>query len=159
MVKALELRDGVFLPTDRVRVFQQWHDLAKKRGVLRQGQSRDEYLAEFLRAYRRAKYPLQLSPVVVEAWRMAKTEPLPADADVFESSEARLLFAICRNLQLLSNGAEWFLSARTAGPLIGVSHTLAASWLRALVDLEILEIVKAGTTTQAPRYSFKNPLR
>lgn len=153
-IKTLELRDGSFQVAERVHIFRQWYEQAKARGVLRERQSRDEYLAEFLRAYRKAKFPIAMNQKVLKARELAMSEPPPPAASVFESPEARLLVSICCQLHVLAAGEEWYLSARTAGRLVGTSHTTAAACIAAMVDLEILKVVKPGTTIKAARYAY-----
>jgi len=153
-LKTIELRDGPLSTAEKVKAFSQWHALALARGVLRKEQTRDEYLAEFLRAYKRAKFPMGMSPLVLKAFETAQSEPTPPEAEVFESPQARLLVTLCRNIHKLSEGKEWFIAARTAGPLIGVSHTSAASYLSAMVHLGLLDVLKPATATTAPRYAY-----
>ena len=149
----LEQQAGPFSAGQRREVFEKWHALASAKGVLRAGQSKDEYLVEFMNACRKAKIPLG-SGTTELAWAAAQTEPLPPEAEVFETREAKLLVALCWQLSKGAQGKPWFLACRTAAALTGKSHTMMATWLSALVAMEILKIVEPGTKTRATSYQY-----
>jgi hypothetical protein len=152
-LKAVEAKSGPLSQVQRMGAFTQWHVDATARGLLRPGQSRDEYLVEFMNACKKARTPLGTSPAE-EAWKLAASEPPPAEAKVFDSQEGKLLVALCYQLHRLSKGEPWFLAARTAARLTGRTHTTAATWLSALVQMGILEIVAPSTTKKAARYRY-----
>lgn len=152
-VKALEVDTGPLSRQQRMEVFSQWYAETQARGLLREGQTRDDYLVEFMNACKKAKFPLGASPAE-QAWKLAAKEPLPAEADVFESPEGKLLVALCYQLHRLAEGEPWFLAARTAASLTGRSHTAAATWLSALVQMGILEVVAQYTANKATRYRY-----
>lgn len=155
-LKALEVGTGPSSHQQRMEAFNLWYAEADARHLLRQDQSRDEYLVEFMNACKKAKTPLGTSPAE-QAWKQAATEPLPAEASAFESPEGKLLVALCYQLHRLSNGEPWFLAARTAARLTGRTHTTAATWLSALVQMGILEVVGEHTATRATRYRYVTP--
>jgi hypothetical protein len=152
-LKALEKTAAHFSKKDRMDAFDQWYAEAHKRGVLRAEQNRDQYLLEFMHALKQAKYPLGEGPAEL-AWKRAQSEPLPPEAAVFESAECKSLVGFCYQLHLLSKGKPWFLAARTAAALTGRSHTLIATWLSALVEMEVLRVVEPHTATKATRYQY-----
>jgi hypothetical protein len=153
-LKAFEARRGESLTRDeKNRAFADWHDRVKAAGLLREGLGRDEYLAEFMHALRKAKIPLGMSPAE-QALERAKSEPPPAEAEVFTSAESKLLVAVCHQLHLAAKGEPWFLPTRTAAKLIGKTHTYCAKLLSALVAMGVLEIAESHTTIRATRYRY-----
>ncbi len=64
----------------------------------------------------------------------------------------RRLIQICMALQRHEGIKPFFLSARTAGDLLGISHTSANSLLNALIGDGVLQLVKPGQGYQASRY-------
>ena len=75
-VKALELQQSKFAPKELRGAFDQWHTEAAE--FLRPGQTKEDYLIEFLNAYRLAKHPLG-SAVIGKAWKLAQEQPLPPE--------------------------------------------------------------------------------
>ncbi len=77
---------------------------------------------------------------------MDRADPtvLPVEAADYEQKKLRLLVAFCREIQRAAPGVQFFLSCRTAGGLLGISHTKAAEWLRLLVADDILEEKEKG---------------
>jgi hypothetical protein len=153
-LKALEECNGPLSYKERMEAFSSWYAEANARGLLRPTQSRDDYLVEFMSACKKAISPLGKSPAEL-AWKLAGTEPLPAEAGVFELPEGKLLVALCYQLHRLSKGVPWFLATRTAACLTGRSHAMAATWLSALVEMKILEVVQEHTATRATRYRYR----
>lgn len=62
------------------------------------------------------------------------------------------LIRICLALQREAGDAPFFLGCRKAGELIGVSHTVAASFLQLLVDDNFLSAVSKGSGRKSTRY-------
>ena len=133
--------------------FAQWYEAAASRQLLREGQTRDDYLVEFMNATQKAKTPLGESPAE-QAWKRAQSEPLPPEASVFESKEGKLLVALCWQLHLRFKGEPWFLATRTVARLTGRTHTTAATWLSALCELAVIEVVHPHTPTKATRFRY-----
>jgi hypothetical protein len=52
--------------------------------------------------------------------------------------------AICRELQLESEGGSFFRSCRMAASLVDVEYPKASQWLRVLPKFKILELVSQG---------------
>ncbi len=139
--------------------FSLWHEKAKP--FLRADEkSRDDYLVELLNAFSRVRFPL-LAESLSRAWRLANDEALPAEALQFEDKPKRLLVALCWQLQRIAGEQPFFLSARDAGRLLGVSHVTAATWLRASCVLQIVREVEKGRILpdgqqRASRYRYLN---
>jgi hypothetical protein len=141
-------------PTElRTQAFNLWFERARAAGVLRPEQTRDQYLVEFMNACRKARTPLGESPAEL-AMRLAATEPPPPEAAAFETPEGKLLVALCWQLHRLAKGEPWFLASRTVARLTGRSHAAAATWLNALVAMNILEVVEEHTSSKATRYRY-----
>lgn len=151
-IKGYETDAGVTSARERITAFQKWYDAALQREVLRPGQPRDKYLAEFFAAYKRVKYPLGLNEMILEALAAAKLRSPPPEAGFLQGSEAKLLVSLCVEIQKRAGDSEWYLAARTAGRLIGLSHPAAALYLGMLVDLGFLMITISSTSKKARRY-------
>jgi hypothetical protein len=154
-VKALEMQGEQFTPQQLRDVFERWFHAAKK--FLRPGQTKEDYLTEFLCAYRRAKYPLG-SVTVPKAWKLAQEKPLPPEAMQFENPQLRLLVALCRELQILNGKNPFYLSSRSCKKLFGhENHSTAAKWLGALCAMQIIREVEKGNAIRATRYRYLGP--
>ena len=138
---------------ETMRAFDLWYQKSAACRMLRPGQSRDQYLVEFMNARRRAKLPLGAGPAEI-AWKLASTTPPPPEAKLFESPEGKLLVSLCWQMNKLAKGESWFLATRTAARLTGMSHTKIATWLSALVQMGILEITALYTKDRATRYRY-----
>lgn len=153
-LKAVEPSTGALLsPAQKTEAFQNWFERTAALGLLRQGQGRDDYLTEFLRAWQCAAWPLGDSPVAL-AWEKAQSEPLPTEAAYFESESRKQLVALCYQLHLAAKGRQWFLAGRTAAQLLVEKHRTVALWLSNLVALGVLEIVERGTAVRATRFRY-----
>ena len=67
----------------------------------------------------------------------------------YDSSEMRLLVAICLQLQREHGSEPFYLSCRTAGKLIGVDHLRANRWLNVLIEDNVLSLVQKGRPGKA----------
>jgi hypothetical protein len=154
-VKALEIQDGPLSNDQRLAIFAQWYERASAANVLKAGQTEEDYMMEFLNAYRKAKYPLG-SLAIGRAWKRAHESPPPPEAIRFRNPQTRLLVVLCRELQTEAGGEPFYLSSRVAQRLLGQeTHSTAATWLGAMVQLGILAIAKDGTATTATRYFYR----
>lgn len=154
-VKSLEIQQGPFSTDQLLGVFSLWYQQAKARSVLRAGQTEEDYLMEFLNAYRKAKHPLG-SATLARAWKRAQTSEPPPETMRFQNPQTRLLATFCRELQTETGAEPFYLSSRLAACLLGhESHTTVATWLGAFVTLGILAIAKVGDTKHATRYFFR----
>jgi hypothetical protein len=152
-LKTLEVVNGKLKTEELMDTFDQWYTRANK--FLRSEQSKDEYLMEFLKAYQKVKHPIGAS--LQTAWKAANEQPLPPEAIRFEKPAVRLLVALCRQLQLLAKKKPFFLSARTAQRLLGLSrHTTASLWLAGLCGAGILKLASKGRGLKASRYFYQS---
>ena len=136
---SVEIAAGPLNRAQKMDAFSQWYAKANARGALRPGQSKDEYLVEFMNACKKAKFTLGVNPID-QAWKVTETKSLPAESAQFDSSEGKRIVALCYQLHLLHNGGVWFLPTRELGKLINRTHTTAATWLSALVEMGIIEV-------------------
>jgi len=92
---------------------------------------------DFLDSWQRVKFPKGVTMNVILE-KAAATVPSCAMKAKY-TTEIRLLVSICRQLQMNAGNGTFFLSCRMAGEMLGVSHWMAARWLRLLVYEEILK--------------------
>lgn len=137
----------------KMQAFSRWYDQALARGLLREDQTREEYMGEFFTAFRKVKLPLGQSPAE-QAFLLAKTEPLPAEAAKFTSEHGKLLVAICYQLEKAARDGLWHLSYHTAAKLLGISHVQTGYLLTVMVEFGILRVVKQPTAMKATRYRY-----
>lgn len=152
-VKTLEANGVIKGIQKRIEIFDEWHRQASGRGVLREGQTRDEYLLEFLDACRCAKQVLGAT-VADRAWALAQTEPLPPESAVFKTERGKRFIGLCYQMERISKRASWFIPTRTVARLLGVSWKSAANWFNALVDLGILSVIEEPTFHAATHYRY-----
>ena len=69
---------------------------------------------------------------------------MPKVAEGYDSEPMRRLVALCRQLSVGATGGPFYLSCRTAGELLGVSHVQANRWLFLLAHDKIIEQVNHG---------------
>lgn len=115
----------------------------------------EDSLAEFLRAWKRVRFPHGQEPLAM-ILQAARSAEFPEAADLFEGDAARLLVAVCRELQRAAGDGPFYLSCRKAGELIGLHYTRAADYLAMLADLGIVQVVEVGSaeTNRATRYRY-----
>jgi hypothetical protein len=133
--------------------FAQWFETVRAQGLLKDGAGRDDYFAEFMAAVGRAKTPLGQG-IVEAAWKLAGSEPLPAEAELFETPGAKKVVALCYQLDRLAGRQEWYLPCRTLAVLADIPFAAAATRLRAFVSLGVLRVVRPHTTTEGIRYRY-----
>jgi hypothetical protein len=153
-VKRLESNSGqTFTPAQLREVFTEWHGQALP--FLRKEKTRDDYMIQFMNAYKSAKIPLGEDGVKM-AWKRVQENPLPPEAiGHFEDDNKRRLVALCRELQIIHGQQPFFLSARTVQQLFKMeSHIEPARWLRSFCVLKILNEVEKGKGVRASRYRF-----
>jgi hypothetical protein len=152
-VKTMEAQGTIHGMPQVIVVFDEWHRQAKARGILRAGQSRDQYLLEFLDAYRSVKFLLTENPVD-KAWPAALSEPLPPEAALFETDETKRFVGLCYQMHRLAAGGEWFLPSRDGAKLFNVSHATICTWLGGLVALGIIVQTQKRTAEKSPRFKY-----
>jgi hypothetical protein len=79
---------------------------------------------------------------------IAEQNPVRSDHD---SPGVRTLLSFCRALQTVVGDQPFFLSARTAGGLVGVHHATAWRWLFMLEREGWIRTVEKGGTEAQPR--------
>jgi len=133
---------------DRLRAFSMWYERTGNLGFIRH--TREQYQLEFMNAIRSAEHPLGESPID-EAWKKVQTEPLPLEAAIFDEETPRKIMALCVHLDR-ATASPWYLSCRTAGKLLGLSHTACSVWLGGFVRMGLLNVMEPGTKQRATRY-------
>ncbi len=90
------------------------------------------------------------------AFAAAQQQPLPACAHQYPLQSMRQLLALCRQLQRhhADEQGVWYLSCRSAGEVLGISHVLAARLLKMLVKDGVLELIEPSSTVRATRYRY-----
>lgn len=137
----------------RVMAFNKWFEIVQAKGLLREGQGRDQYLAEYLAAAKTARIPLGQG-VAEKAWELAGTNPFPPEAEVFETPQAKQIVAVCFQLEQLSRGEPWFFPCRVLARLAGIPRMSAANFISALVCLGVLKVVQEHTKVKGTRYRY-----
>jgi hypothetical protein len=138
---------------DELKPFvRRWHELALP---VIQTKPFEETWIDFLRAWPRVKWAKGEGPMA-QVFEKAKSGNIPNRARRYEQEGLQLLVAVCRELQRATGDAPFFLSARTAGRLLGVTPTHAWRWLFLLQHDRILELVSRGgpKTMKASRYRY-----
>ena len=113
---------------------------------------------DFRRGWNAVRHPFGeiLNAAVEKASSM--TTPIPARLAALGYSDVDwLLVRICAELQRNAGSEPFFLSARTAGPLVHCHFTDAASMLRTFVEDGVLELVTLGSGAAASRYRYVWP--
>lgn len=155
-LEAFEKRN--FEMGEHVTAFDRWHCEAKRLGVLRVGQSRDQYLMEYLEGYQKVKHMVTESSLLHDAWKRA-VDPQsyqPDFSEYFTSPNMHRLISWCYHIQEMVDkfGTQWFLSCRAAGRYLGVSHTEANLMINTLIRFRILSVVKDCTQVKARRLKY-----
>lgn len=134
----------------------QWHQQALPNI---QTKPLEESWFDFAEGWDKVKYPKGEEPITMVFAKAVKAE-LPEPALQYEQQELRLLVALCRELQRACGTGPFFLSTRTAGHLLGITHVTASRWLRGLRHDGILELVSRGSCSdrRASRYRYLGKL-
>lgn len=104
---------------------------------------------DFMRGWKAVKYPsgVELARIL----EGVENDPLPPLPDDY-GPRAQKLVRICGRLQANAGTDPFFISARTAGDLLGIHFTDAAGMLYGLVADDVLTLVKRGGGRTASRY-------
>jgi hypothetical protein len=113
----------------------------------------------FIDAWDSVKEPLRCDPVPRDALPLVERWPLESErwSDPDDVDYKRLV-SLCFYYALLrGDRGRFFLSCRTAGELLGVSHTTAAAYLRRACKEGLLELTQQGTrfTGKASEFRFR----
>lgn len=107
---------------------------------------------DFLQAWPKIKYLVGDEPIMKAFDRATTLDPPKIALEKYpDSKPLQVLSALCRELQAASGNNPFFLSTRTAGRLLGISHTHAARWLFLLEVDGIIETVCKGGTVETAR--------
>lgn len=120
--------------------FAVWHEMTRERDASLLTNTRSDYECEFLEKIPKVKVPFGRGGIDEAVRRMAETDPPPIAAIRFPDSVpiGRLLH-LCQTLSAMQPpGTPFYLSSREAEKVVGVSHTQANTYLRALVFKGIL---------------------
>ncbi len=100
---------------------------------------------DFLKGWPKVKWPVneEFIPMI-----LTKAQSNPVDG--YDDPRLSVLAAICRELHGI-NGQKFYLATRTAGKLLGVSHTMISRWLFLLEHDRLIETVVKGGTSENPR--------
>jgi hypothetical protein len=133
-------------------VFDRWCSLSHI--FWRSGLTRDDYYAEFLEVYSYAHKGLTIELAVSRA----KAAPLP-NVEGFKDEKIRLLAAICREMQEITDAEPFFLPARLLGKILGVHYSSVARWLRVLRVLQLIYPADSPSGNRCPRYYYRKPVQ
>lgn len=112
---------------------------------------------DFCRAWAAVHTPNDLMDSIMEKLAMASGEIPESFVDLGYGRQDWRLVKICQALQDRAGDAEFFLSARKAGELLGIHFTDAASMMAAFVADGVLELVEPGAGNKASRYRYVWP--
>jgi hypothetical protein len=141
------------VPAESLKPYlKRWHKLAV--GRMRTKPFETSWW-DFREGWGKVEYPAGRGPIMAVLERASKASS-PIIATDYDSREVRLLVKVCRELQRQAGKGTFFLSTRTAGELVGVSHWEAATWLKGLVADGVLELVRKGDrpTRKASEYKY-----
>jgi hypothetical protein len=139
-------------------LFDRWSLVARR--FWRRELTRDDYYAEFLEAYSYARIGLDENPIELAVCR-AKRAPLP-EVRGFTAERIRLLVAICREIQQITDANPFFLPTRKLGEILGAHWTEVGRWLRILEKpLQVIHLapgeVRRRGGNRSPRYHYGPP--
>jgi hypothetical protein len=135
-------------------VFSMWYERAG--GYLRADQSYDEYLYEFLEAYRSVEKSGGENLIDV-VWKGIDSATMPPEAALLVDPHLKKLVTLCHALQEVANPEPFFLACRTVQRLFGLSsHERGARWMRILQAKKIIKVTSPGgpTSMRASRYVY-----
>ena len=155
-LETLQMRE--FTQEEHVVAFSKWHNEANSRNVLRAGQSRDQYLMEYLESYPKVKHLVSDNALLKDAWALANDSQAyqPDFSKYFTSPNMHRIISWCFYIQHLADAkkVQWFLSCREAGRYLGVSHTEANQMIKTLIRFKILSEVEKSTHAKARRLKY-----
>ena len=78
----------------------------------------------------------------------------------YEQRELRLLASLCKELQRSAGDGPFYLSCRTAGRLLSVTHLRAWRWMMLLESDKWIQTVEKGSQEKrrATRFRYMKPL-
>lgn len=131
-----------------------WFRLGRERGVIATPDL-DLTIVDFYTSWKNIRFPKGTEPIQAIIDR-ARANPLPKAAALVEGDTAKMLVAICRELQRSAGPNPFFLACRTAGRILGVDHAKANRYLKLLEIERVLAIVERGQRGggKATRYRY-----
>jgi hypothetical protein len=138
-------------PDDLLPIVKRWHTLALPNITTKEFA---ETWIDFLQAWPRVKIPK--GATMMSIMRKALECPMPKAAARYEEEPLRRLVALCCQLDREANGGRFFLSCRTAGKLLGVTHVQANRWLFLLDHDKVVKQLNKGDRArrQAAEYRY-----
>jgi hypothetical protein len=133
-----------------VPLAQRWHQAALP--FIRTKQL-ENTLQDFANAWKSCHDPTAGCFVEALFEEVQRSPPHPV-AMRFPAQKLRLLIGLCAALQRYNGAMPFFLSCRTAGRLLGVSHQQANDWIRLLEDFEIIRRTSTGTLAEGKANEF-----
>ena len=127
---------------------QQWHKRARKQIRTKPF---EETWFDFLYGWGQVKTPMPLN-LMEDAMKLGKQNCVIEPE--YEQEQLRDLVALCRGLQAITGDKPFFLSARTAGRVLRVSHRTAWSWLRGIELDGWIKTETRGNTYRATRFRY-----
>jgi hypothetical protein len=132
-------------------IVRQWH---KRALASIKTKPFEETWFDFCEGWGKVRFPAGKEPMAMMVAKAMEAE-LPEVAKQYEQQPLRLLVAVCRELQRASGDGPFFLSARTAGKYLEVSHVQAWRWLRGLQHDGILQLVSLGSQAEHKASRFR----
>lgn len=131
-------------------IIQDWH--ARAHAVIGT-KPFEKTWADFVYTWKRVRWPhgVQLGAAAQKAIDDTETPP---EARNYEDPKTQLLLRICWQLQQSQGSQPFYLSLRTAGELVGLSHTESGKRLEMFMEDGLLAIALAHTNIRATRYRF-----
>jgi len=128
-------------PSQLRNVVKAWHKQALP--VIRTKEFEETWM-DFVHAWQNVRLAIG-EGAMCEVVHDASLDDLPEIVQDYDRKEARLLVAVCRELQRRANRKPFYLSCRTAGDLVDIDHQTAARWLRMFVVDGILKETSKGS--------------
>jgi hypothetical protein len=140
-LRTLEVQEGgIKFPIDRVKeIFNVWHTSVPPEFL---SHSHEDYFMEFLACLNSVKVPLSIRNALKDALDNARSNALPAAAELVTDPAKKLLIAVCYQLQKIAGDAPFFLSARDCQKFLQRPWRTCAYWLSGLVVLGVLKVEK-----------------
>lgn len=116
-----------------------------------------ESWGDFMRGWEKVRFVE--GALMTKLLEKVDADPLPDGLPDDYAPRTLRLVRICGRLQRYAGNDPFYLSARTAGDLLGVHFTSAASMLYALVADHVLDGVSCGTLTDRRASEYRMPRR
>ena len=112
----------------------------------------EETWIDFIKAWPKIKYKIGDEPMARIFETAIQLEPPKIAMEKYpQNNKLKILVSLCRELQRAAGNNPFFLSVRTAGKLLGVSHMQVSRWFFLMEADGILKVVVKGGTAESPR--------